>query len=369
MAAIPVLLLVRELGIGGCERDLARAATHFDPARIRAHVACFHPDGIRTEDIRSRNIPILALPLTSFANRSFPLALQQLHSYVRQHNIALIHSFDTPSACLLAAYGLMPGHVPIIASHLCHRDLIDNRGQQLLLRLGDRTANSFVSNSRAVGEELSSRFGIDSQYIDIVYNGVDTNSFHPGLPQALAPEPDTLTIGTVCALRPEKRIDLLIQAVARLQSQGNKLRLLIIGAGPEEERLRDSTRQLGIAHHCHFAGLQRNIPPWLASMDIFVLPSSSESFPNSLLEAMACGVAVIGSCTGGIPEMIETQKTGLLFEPNQVDSLVAAIQELLNGPDLRTTLARNAAEVAASRYSSASYASHLEAVYRKRIGY
>jgi glycosyltransferase involved in cell wall biosynthesis len=139
------------------------------------------------------------------------------------------------------------------------------------------------------------------------------------------------------------------------------LKLLIVGSGPVLPQLETLRDELGIAADCIFEPSKTDVAPWLRALDIYVMCSESESFPNALLEAMACGCATIGSRVGGIPELIADGTSGLLFESQSVDALSAALQKL--DPTLRRSLGQRAAAVARDTFSMQANAQRNESLY------
>src|SRR5215213_8618457 len=93
---IPVLLMVRELGIGGCENDLTKIATGLDRGRFEPHVGCLHPNGLRLPQLRAAGVPILDLPVRGMFSRSWLSGAKKLAGYIRAHRIQLVHTFDAP---------------------------------------------------------------------------------------------------------------------------------------------------------------------------------------------------------------------------------------------------------------------------------
>src|SRR6202030_2533352 len=93
----PILLMVRELGIGGCERDLTKLAKGLDRARFEPHVGCFQENGLRSEELRAAGIPIVRFPVGSFGSWSALAGARQMGAYLRAHRIGLGHAFATPT--------------------------------------------------------------------------------------------------------------------------------------------------------------------------------------------------------------------------------------------------------------------------------
>jgi glycosyltransferase involved in cell wall biosynthesis len=112
----------------------------------------------------------------------------------------------------------------------------------------------------------------------------------------------------------------------------------VVGSGELRQPLEDLARSLGVAADVHFEPATSEVARWLNAMDIFVLPSLSEALSNSLMEAMACGVAAVASRVGGSPELIREGETGLLFPAGDADALALQIRRLVSDPCLRRRL-------------------------------
>jgi glycosyltransferase involved in cell wall biosynthesis len=177
----------------------------------------------------------------------------------------------------------------------------------------------------------------------------------------------SLVVGVVCALRPEKGLKVLQEAFARAGDLHPGMKLLMVGSGPELQPLRENAARLGIAGGSVFIPATPEVPDWLRAMDIFVLPSYSEAFSNSLLEAMACGCAVIGSRVGGTPELIGNDERGLLFSPGDSADLAAKLVAFIANPDLRRDRASQAARFAARNLSIEIAASRTARIYEKLL--
>jgi len=356
-------MLVRELGIGGCERDMSRVARHLDRSRFEPHVGCFIDEGLRAAEIRGAGVPVVRFPVRSFRNSSFWRGLRELRAYTAGHGIELVHAFDMPTDVFAAALRPFPNRPRLLLSHLWLRDCTRPRVNQKLLRLTDFLGDAFVVNSAAAREELVGRFGRPAERVFLCYNGVDTGVFHPrGRGRLAGLEDARVVIGTVCALRPEKRLEVLVEAFARLTPSGRGLALVIVGSGSERRRLEDLARRLGVGGQCRFEPATADVALWLRSIDVYVLPSESESFPNSLVEAMACGCAVVASRVGGIPEMIEHGRDGLLVPPGDASALAAALERLVESPGERAGMAA-AAEGAGERFSLERNLLRTEEIY------
>ena len=354
--------MVRKLGIGGCERDLTKVAIGLDRTRFEPHVACFRSQGMRTEELRAAGIPVVELPVRRVASPSTWSGAQAMARYISRNGIRLVHCFDVPSDLFGVPVARASG-ARAVASQFSHRALVTSPLNRALLRLTDRLADAVVVNSEAVGWELETRYGVDRARIRLCYNGVDTRLFRPlEEPRPEALEKASLVIGSVCGLRPEKNLPLLVEAFAALRL-GETVRLAIVGSGPMLAALVERSRALGIEAQCHFEPATQQVAEWMRAIDIFVLPSATESMSNALLEAMACGCCVVASRVGGTPEAVEDEVGGLLFEPGDVAGLAAQLERVVRDPGLRRRLARAGMRRVHERFPLAAAVRRIEEVY------
>jgi len=142
---------------------------------------------------------------------------------------------------------------------------------------------------------------------------------------------------------------------------------LIVGSGPEGERLQSQARQLGILEKCVFVPATDRVAAWLRAMDIFVLPSLSEAFSNSLMEAMACGCCPVASRVGGNPELLGDSERGVLFEAGNPVELAAVLHSLIGDRQRREVLAAAAASFIRSGFSIESSAARMQEIYSNRL--
>jgi glycosyltransferase involved in cell wall biosynthesis len=288
-----------------------------------------------------------------------------------------------PANLLGAAVGFARRVPVVITSQLGARDLYDRRTHRLL-RWTDRLAHLVIVNCEYQRQQLIRREGVPANRIAVCYNGVDRQDFRPPAdPSArrnVLPPPlraASLVIGTVAALRPEKDLATLLEAFARVQHgtlDGTRqqplrenLRLVIVGDGPMLETWKSLAQRLGIAPSCHFEPATANVADWIRAIDIFVLCSTSESFSNSLLEAMACGCCPIASRVGGLPEMIIDEENGLLIEAGDPADLAAKLDRVIRDDSLRARLGAKAADHAQAKFSVQAFVHNMEEIYLSKF--
>ena len=366
MEQIPVLLMSEMLSAGGSERQLVEIAKSLDRRRFTPHVATLK-GGFRQQELANEGIPVLHLDLDSFASMKVWKAGLLLRSYIKTNNIKLFHSFDYSTACFGVPFARLAATPVVLTSTRAHRSLY-RPFYQKLLRLTDPLAHGMVVNCEAMRNHLIQDESISPSRIHHCPNGIDLSNFNPQnrIRPAFFPavlREASLIIGVVCVLRQEKGLKTLIKAFADVAIQYPGLRLAIVGSGPMLAELQEQATQLEISDQCHFEPSTKNVPAWLSGIDIFVLPSLSEAFSNSLMEAMACGCAVVASNTGGNPELVQHNLTGLLFEPGNSKSLSACLNQLLSQPEECQNFATSAANYVATNLALQAAAARMGQIY------
>jgi glycosyltransferase involved in cell wall biosynthesis len=355
--------MVQSLNHGGCERDAAKIALGLDRSRFEPHVGTLREGGFRVPEVLAGGVPVVHFPVTSFMNKSVLGAARQLGAYVRRHGIQLLHTFDVPTDIFAAPAARWYRMPVVITSQLSFRNMYPPR-EQALLRVTDRLSDKVVVNSKAVGDSLQKEIGLSPQKIYLCYNGVNLSEFFPKTverPEALRDA--SIIIGSVCVMRHEKRMDWVMQAFAKIRHIDPAARLLFVGSGPELPRLTALRDSLGLSDVCVFIPGQPDVADWMRMIDIYINSSYSESFPNGLLEAMACGCCPIGSRVGGIPELITHGENGLTFDSDSLEGLTEALYAVVSDAGLRQKFKDKAWETARDRFAMPIALRRTEALY------
>ena len=290
----PVLLLARELHLGGSERQLTEVALSLDRARFEPHVGTFRPQGIRGDELRAAGVPIVHFPVYSFQSLPAIAGARQLTRYIRCHNIQLVHSFDAPLTVYAMPLTRYFTSAVAVSSQRGHRDLTPEFHR--LVRWTDRMVDGIVVNCEYLKSHLIQDEQIPERLVRVCYNGVDLEQFFPAPSTRLPCLPDgALVIGVVCALRPEKDLFTLVDAFARVRALKQEMKLVFVGSGSVFPELQSRVKEAGIFADCVWEPATAEVSKWLRTFDIFVLPSLTEGLSNSLMEAMACGCPVIAS--------------------------------------------------------------------------
>jgi glycosyltransferase involved in cell wall biosynthesis len=215
-----------------------------------------------------------------------------------------------------------------------------------LLRRNLRFADALASTSQAMAQQVR-RLWPGAGEIALTPFGVDLQRF---VPAARAPGP--VTIGTVKSLAPAYGIDVLLRAFARIAGACDA-RLLIVGDGPQRAELQVLAHQLHIDVRVRWAGTvpHADVPAWLQRLDVYVAASRHESFGVAVVEAMACGVPVVVSDAGGLPEVVVAGESGLVVPRDDPAALAAALQRLIDDVPLRQRLGQAGRARARAEYA------------------
>ncbi len=210
--------------------------------------------------------------------------------------------------------------------------------------------------------------GVPSYNITIIPNGVDTQAFTKKGANVKKIRRDwnadkKKVIITVSRLTHKNAVDDLIRAFALVQKKIPSV-LVVCGTGEDEDKLKSLARELGVADDVRFLGLipYNDLPKYVSSADVFVRPSLSEGFGNSFVEALACGVPIIGTSVGGIPDFLVDKKTGLFCKVHNPEDLADKITLLLKNKKLAKTIVKNGQKMIKQRYEWSIVAKQFDGV-------
>jgi glycosyltransferase involved in cell wall biosynthesis len=224
-------------------------------------------------------------------------------------------------------------------------------------------------------ESLIQITGIPREKVEVVPNGVDPDLF--GLDRSAARKDiltecslpaDVCLLGIVAQLRPQKHHELLFRAMRALRDSKMSAHLLVVGDGTERGRLEQLRTELNLEKDITFAGYRTDVPRILAGLDVFVLPSSVEGSPVSVLEAMASGLPVIAGDAGGVRELVADGTTGILVPPMDLANLTEAILFLVSQPETRVKFGTAGRQRIEAEFTLDRMARRTEAVYDSLLG-
>jgi glycosyltransferase involved in cell wall biosynthesis len=241
--------------------------------------------------------------------------------------------------------------VPHLATiHSDFRSDYPNKYKLLFFMLAEKTLGRVTSKYIAVSNYLKNQLidsGIDGGKVEVVYNGVDFESI--GLPKSRVDKGGHLVVGTVGRLHKVKGFDLLIKAISKVDDK--KAILNIWGSGEEYDNLHNLICSLGLEKKVFLRG-EEAFGKIINEIDIYIQPSLSEGFGLAVVQAMGCGLPVIVTPAGSLPEIVEDGKTGIIAEGFTPDDIASSINKLVANKELRKELSKNAQKEAVGRFGA-----------------
>jgi L-malate glycosyltransferase len=346
------------LQVGGTERQFVALARELDQDRFQLRLGCLQRKGPFLQGVG--DIQEFGLG-GSFFSLQAQRARWILARHLRTEKIAVAHAFDFYSNLMLIPTARMAGVPVVIGSHRQLGDLLTPmqfRAQAMMFRLCDRV----VCNSRAAGDRLI-RHGFPENKLAFIVNGLPQTAFAETLP-ALPPHEGLVRVGLIARMNdPVKNHAGFLRMVGRLANKIPQTEFLLVGDGPLRSGLESLAQELGVRHRVNFLGERQDIPGLLASMDISVVFSFSESQSNVALESMARGVPVVATRVGGNPEVVREGETGLLVAPGDEEQLATAVERLIAQPTLRAELGQAAKKFVQSNFSMDRVVKQYEEMY------
>ena len=337
-------LVIHSLACGGAERVFSRLASHW--AGAGHTVTVFTLAGPEIPPFfplheRVRVVPLaLATPSRSLLSRAANAwkRIRRLRKefFSAQTDVAVSFMNTTNILAVRAA----KGRIPVLVSER------SDPARLAMGRLGDLARNRAYARAARV---VTPTQWIGDWFPEPVRRKVTVipNPVSPCPPPEPAPPgAPPPYIAAMGSLRPVKGFSFLLRAFATLHKEFSNWSLLILGEGPQRDELESLAHTLEIRDRVHLPGRVDNPAPHLLQAELFVLPSLSEGFPNSLCEAMACGLpAVASDCRSGPAEIIRDGHDGLLVPPGDETALAQSLAALMRDKTQRETMGRNAAEI------------------------
>ena len=350
---------------GGAEMYVRRLAPLLCQSGWNLRVVTFVSGGDLIDDLRDEGVPVIELGLRHNADLSVIARLTRLW---RSDPPDLLHTHLYHAGLIGRTVAHRLGITPVVV-HQHGAERARSPLRSLLDRATTAWVTRYVSSCHAVAQVLTTREHIQLSRIEVIYNGLDPSPFvlHPSrftLPQGWSVPPGAKVVGSVGRLSPEKGQGWLLEALALLIHKGQDLHAVLVGEGRSLPDLQDQARHLGIAERVHFPGTRRDVRDWLVHFDLFVLPSEWEGVSLALLEAMASGLPVIASNTGGTPEIVLDGETGLLVPSRDPKSLAGAMQRLLEDPILCNQIGRSGQARVMESFSIQKTVSRLNQLYQ-----
>jgi L-malate glycosyltransferase len=355
-----------ELGIALAERG---HEVHFITYRQPFRLPSFLPR------IFFHEVDVGRYPLFEFPPYDLALAVR-MHEVVKSHHLELLHchyAIPHATSAWIAREMLREAGEDVHVITTLHGTDITIVGQDPsfypITKFSIEKSDRITAVSQYLKEETCRAFGCDGPEIDVIHNFIDPDIYdrgkYPSLLKKQVGQSKPILMH-VSNFRTVKRVRDVVRVFAEVNRELPSV-LVMIGDGPDRPAAEEEARMLGVADSVSFLGKLDQIAPLLAAADLFLLPSQSESFGLSALEALASGVPVIGSNAGGLPEVIRDGETGVLCGVGDIPGMAAAALEILQDKKRWSEMSRLAATDARERFSRDAIVTKYETLYRTSL--
>ena len=390
-AAPLVAHIIHRLDIGGMENGLVNLINQMPPHAYRHAIICMTDYTAFSERLQRTDVGLYALHKREGKDlgvhgRLWRLLRQLRPDIVHTRNLGTLETQFTAAAAGVRArvhgeHGWDVGDTDGL-----------NRRNRRLRRLVRPLVGQYIGLSRHQMGYLAEQIGVPRARLNQIYNGVDTQRFHPpasrddrrallppgfASPHALSHEPShappqTLIIGAVMRMQAVKAPVELARAFIHLRALRPeafaRLRLLLVGDGPLREAVAARLAEAGVADQVWLPGARDDVPELMRAMDLFVVPSLAEGICNTILEAMASGLPVIATEVGGNPDLVQAGVTGSLVPAADPEALAGALAGYLSDPERRQREGQAARARAERDFSLAAMVQGYLRVYDKALG-
>jgi glycosyltransferase involved in cell wall biosynthesis len=355
-----VLLLAAQPLDGGVVRHVLDLVESLPRDRFELHVACPRRSELWRTLATDPGVRLHAIAPRRRPAPSDLVSLVRLMRLARRADVIHAHSAKAGFVARLAAALTGRSRRCVFTPHgwsFWAAQGLERRLYRSLERLAAHWCRTIVAVSeqeRRAG--LEARIGRESSYA-VVPNGIDLDRF------SADPDPVPGRVLMVGRLASPKRHDLAVEALALLPD----VELHLVGDGPLAPRVNALARSLGVEARLHALGPRADVPALLSRAACALLLSEYEGWPLVVMEAMAAGVPVVASAVGGVPELVEHGRTGLLVEPGRVEPVVAALEDLLSDPERARRMGEEGRRVARERLSREAMTARLMELYERAL--
>lgn len=338
-----ILYYTSSIASGGAERQLIYTALAAEREGYEVKIVVDYPICHYDDMLVNSGVSVLCTNTTGYTPFKRFFLLSKLLWEYRPH---VIHSFLSMRNLWGIALGKLYG-VPVKIASI--RSV--NSSAFTATRIYRRWADYIICNTQTAAEIANKKYGVSEDKLKVVYNAIDYNRFHhakplPNIKNEIGLDSSTKLAVVVGRLTEEKNHSGMVEAINLLNNQGllENIHFIFVGRASDESLAATIKKQIsdsGLTDKVSFLGFRADVPEVLKACDFMVLPSLFEGFPNVVLEAMAAGVFVIASPTGGTPELVKNKENGLLSKSPNPEDLAYAIKWYLLAEPMKIEEMRN----------------------------
>ena len=361
---VRILHLIETGGVGGAETVLVNLVTSL-PGPDWVSRTIVARGGWLHDRLVEAGANVGILPSQGSMDLGYLLSLRR---EIRAFGPALIHAHFLGSGVYGSLAASLAGGIPVVCSFHGAPDV--NPSDPFLFlkaRLLSRRQNRVVFVSHRLRKRLEPLLGIPPELGSVIHNGVSFSQAQPIPKSHLAPNMNSgdRLVGAVGNIRVPKDYPNLLHAARVLCDEKSDVHFVIVGGGEgvlKEELLR-LRKTLDLETRVHLVGFRQDVPEVMKALDVFVSSSSDEGLPLATVEAMGMGLPVVLTECGGVPEVVENGRTGLLVPVRNPEALAAGIREILDAPERAARLGSDAKKSVRERFSLSSMVQAYERLY------
>lgn len=368
MKPVRVLYTIPELCVGGAERQLLALACGLDRARFDPAIAVLRPGGALEPEAREAGVTVIEAPRLS---RFDVMPVLRIAGRLIESRVRVIHSFLFLDGLYARPAALLAG-TPVRVASLRGVDYAPGTPHCYVDRALKECTTCLVSNSSWM-RQTALAWGMTRVRIEVIPNGVDFAPFAGGgdrhaLRKSLGLSGADFVVGIVGRLSLEKDHPTFLRCAAEVVAACPRAAFVIVGDGPERQRLERMVGYLGLEDRVRMTGWRADIPDLLSGLNVLALTSTSESFPNAILEAMAGGLPVVATRVGGVAELVAEGETGLLAPAGDAHALAQHLLKLEADTALRARLGQAGWQRARQQFSVERMVQRYEDLYEDLLG-
>lgn len=349
--ALTVVHGVLALDVGGLERNVLNQIREGHRLGQRVAVVCLERPGTLAPQAEALGARVVTLGKRPGLR---PEVVGRMRAALRELAPDVVHTHDVATLLYTGPAARRAG-APVVVHTEHGRGDYGRFRTRTLGRLAGRYARRFYCLTEDMADWVTAHGVAPRARVRVIHNGIDTACFRdPGDPgevrRSLGIPSGAPVVGTVGRLNEVKRQDVLLRAFARVRQSLPDAHLVLVGDGPLRGNLGTLAEGLGLSGCVHFAGYQPRSTPYLAVMDAFALTSRSEGMPQAALEAQVAGVPVVATRVGGLPELLDEGRTGLLVKPGDEGAVADALLRVLTDRELAGRLSAAGRELVEGRF-------------------
>ncbi len=359
---VRVCFVIDELTAAGTEGQLLALIRHLDRRRVCPYLCLLRGGNLASQALEPDHCPILRLNVRSLHHPLMLLEAWRFCRFLRRERIDVVQAYFADSSYFSIPTAWLAG----VPHRIRTRNNIGHWLTPLHRRLG-RMLNVFttqtIANCAAARRALLEAEQPRPETVLVLENGVDLERFRHLPPLTARPAATEPHVGILANLRPVKALDIFVRAAALVHARHPRAVFTIAGHGELRSALQRQAAAEGLTEHFSLPGSVADVPGFLAGLDVAVLCSHAEGMSNALLEYMAAGRAIVSTCVGAAPDLIEDGVHGLLVPPGDAEKLAEAIGRLLADRELAQRLGAAARQRARERYSRKAMIQRFESFY------